>query len=572
MLTVHLLGRPRLERDGAVLRSPRGHKSWALLARVLRSEDPVSRQSLVDELFSEADDPMAALRWTLAELRRRMGLPDALTGNPLSNDLGPDVTVDIDSAARGSFGDVPPEGRFLEGIEVRDSALFDTWLLVERLRVDAEVLSGIREAALRALAREDPHNAIRFARVMVRREPLDEGPHVILIKALAASGDNEAAGAQVEASTALLVRELGAPPTRALRDAARTSVASSVSGVSARTSAETLMAAGLAALSAGAAEAGLESLRGAVAAAESAADATLLSECLLELGAAYVHSVHSHDDQGAVVLGSAAAAALAAGNRSVAARAFAELGHIDLLAGRRVTATQYLERAREAAGDDVGLLATVASFEGTNLHDWGRLEQAEQRFRESIEDSQRSGKARREAWALGLGARTLYELGKFEEAGEWARRSNELSTAERWPAFRPWAEAWGARVDLALGRDPAQIKTILEGSYALSCHLGDACWEGVTAQTLALACQAQGEHEAAIDWLRTARHSCGRVTDSYMWVATEIALTEAELAWDRGDAALARDMAERVVTQAARFTMEGMMARANSLLVHINER
>jgi tetratricopeptide (TPR) repeat protein len=555
-----------LERDGVVLPSPRGHKSWALLARVLRSENPVSRQTLVDELFSEAEDPMGALRWTLAELRRRMGLPGALTGNPLSSDLGTGVTVDIESAARGSFGDLPPEGRFLEGIEVRDSALFDTWLLVERLRVDAEVLSGIREAALRALSREDPQAAVTFARVMVRREPLDEGPHVILIKALAASGDNDAAAAQVEASTAMLVRELGVPPTQALRDAARTSVVSPVAGVSARTSAETLKAAGLAALSAGAAEAGLECLRGAAAAAESAADTTLLSECLLELGAAYVHSVHSHDDQGAVVLGAATAAALEVGNRSVASRALAELGYIDVLAGRRVTATQYLERAREMAGDDVDLLATVASFEGTNLHDWGRLEQAEERFRQSIEDSQRSGKARREAWALGVGARTLYELGRFEEAGEWAHRSNDLSTAERWTAFRPWAEAWGARAHLALGRDPAEVKTILEGSFALSCHLGDACWEGMTAQTLALACQATGEYEAAIDWLRTARRACERVTDSYTWVATEIALTEAEFARDRGDAAMARDMAERVMTQAARLAMDGMLARAGALL------
>jgi DNA-binding SARP family transcriptional activator len=555
-----------LERDGEVLPSPRGHKSWALLARVLRSDDPVSRQTLVDELFSEAEDPLGALRWTLAELRRRMGLPGALTGNPLSNNLGADVAVDIEGAARGSFGGLPPEGRFLEGIDVRDSALFDTWLLVERLRVDAEVLSGIREATLRALSRDDPQTAVTLARVMVRREPLDEGPHVLLIKALAASGDNDAAAAQVEASTALLERELGVTPTRALRDAARASVAAPLAGVSARTSAETLKAAGLAALSAGAADAGLECLRGAAAAASSAGETGLLSECLLEIGTAYVHSVHSHDDQGAVVLGSAAAAALDAGNRSVASRALAELGYIDVLAGRRVTATQHLERAREVAEDDAGLLATVASFEGANLHDWGRLEQAEEKFRESIENSRRSGKARREAWALGVGARTLFSLGKFEEAGQWAHRSNELSAAERWTVFRPWAEAWGARVDLALGRDPAEVKTILEGSFALSCHLSDACWEGITAQTLALACQANGEPEAAIDWLRTARRSCERVTDAYTWVTTEIALTEAEFARDRGDAAMARDMGERVATQAARLEMDGMLARAGTLL------
>ena len=33
MLTVRLLGRPRLERDGVHVPGPRGHKAWALLAR-----------------------------------------------------------------------------------------------------------------------------------------------------------------------------------------------------------------------------------------------------------------------------------------------------------------------------------------------------------------------------------------------------------------------------------------------------------------------------------------------------------------------------------------------------------
>lgn len=46
---------------------------------------------------------MAVLRWTLAELRRRLGLPEALTGNPLSGDLGAGVEIDIDLASLGSF-------------------------------------------------------------------------------------------------------------------------------------------------------------------------------------------------------------------------------------------------------------------------------------------------------------------------------------------------------------------------------------------------------------------------------------------------------------------------------------
>ena len=194
VLTVRMLGKPRLERDGVHVTGPRGHKAWALLARLVRSADPVSRQTLVDELFSQADDPMVALRWNLTELRRRLGTPEALQGDPLTADFGPDVELDVTVAARGRFAGTPPEGRFLERVDVRDSATFDTWLLVERERVDAEVISGIREATLRALSTGDAELAIDLARVMVARDPLAEGPHVLLISALRGLGTDRRCG------------------------------------------------------------------------------------------------------------------------------------------------------------------------------------------------------------------------------------------------------------------------------------------------------------------------------------------------------------------------------------------
>jgi hypothetical protein len=62
MLTIRLLGPPAIERDGLLLRSPRGRKGWALLSYLL---------------FGDADDPLGALRWTLAELRRSLAISGA---------------------------------------------------------------------------------------------------------------------------------------------------------------------------------------------------------------------------------------------------------------------------------------------------------------------------------------------------------------------------------------------------------------------------------------------------------------------------------------------------------------
>jgi hypothetical protein len=82
MLVIRLLGRPEIERDGVVGLPPRGHKAWAVLAYLVLAERPVPRARLAGLVFADADDPLGALRWTLAQLRRALGA-DALCGDPL---------------------------------------------------------------------------------------------------------------------------------------------------------------------------------------------------------------------------------------------------------------------------------------------------------------------------------------------------------------------------------------------------------------------------------------------------------------------------------------------------------
>lgn len=569
MLTVRLLGRPRLEREGVPITGPRGHKSWALLARLVCTPHPVTRQTLVDELFTQADDPMGALRWSLAELRRRLGTPEAFHGNPLTGDMGPGVEVDVTVAAHGRFVGPPPEGRLLEGVEVRDSAAFETWLLVERERVDAKIGSGIHEATLRALANGDAERAIDLAQALVARDALDEGPHVLLVSALAAAGRFEAAAQHAESTAALLLRELGVSPSASLRNAACPPHRPALGSVSPQATSATMRASGLAALSAGVPDAGIERLRTAAAAASEAGDAALLAECLLELGTAMVHASNRHDDEGAVVLGSALASALEAGHDAVASRTLAELAYVDVLAGRRVPAGIHLDWARDIAGNDRGLRATVASIEATDLNDRGQLPQAVAKFEESIEDARAAGKTRREAWSWGVGARTQFWLGDYAGAEQWAHHALELVDSERWAAFRPWVESWAAHSELALGHDPAVVKGSLESTFALARELSDACYLGASAKVMALACDALGDREGAVAWLRTAAAACARETDAYVWVRADVALTTAELALRWGDGVTAAGHAEEVRTVAVRCCMDAMLERAEAVLDEI---
>src|SRR5919112_241089 len=94
-MLVKLLGRPAVLVDGVEVGGARGHKAWGLLAYLVGRGAPVPRDRLVQLLFPDAEDGLAALRWNLAQLRRTLGAPAALAGDPVELALGPDVRFDV---------------------------------------------------------------------------------------------------------------------------------------------------------------------------------------------------------------------------------------------------------------------------------------------------------------------------------------------------------------------------------------------------------------------------------------------------------------------------------------------
>src|SRR5580692_10086081 len=141
---VRLLGSPRIEEDGQSCPAPRGVKSWAVLARVALAERPVGRRELARELFGEADDPLGALRWSLADLRRSFRLPSLLCGDPLSLSPG-ELWVEV------------------RALELRNCPGFDTWLLLARLDCAARCRQELRRRALSLLATGETEAAMAAA-------------------------------------------------------------------------------------------------------------------------------------------------------------------------------------------------------------------------------------------------------------------------------------------------------------------------------------------------------------------------------------------------------------------------
>ena len=123
-LTIRLLGPPAIERDGRPAPPPRGRKAWALLAFLLLADRPPGRRQLAELLFGEAADPLGALRWTLAELRRALGAPGLFAGDPVATTLEPGVEVDLQALADQPADPAPLlglGGELLEGMSVASS-------------------------------------------------------------------------------------------------------------------------------------------------------------------------------------------------------------------------------------------------------------------------------------------------------------------------------------------------------------------------------------------------------------------------------------------------------------------
>jgi hypothetical protein len=153
----------------------------------------------------------------------------------------------------------------------------------------------------------------------------------------------------------------------------------------------------------------------------------------------------------------------------------------------------------------------------------------------ALEHAQRATNRRREVWTLGIGAWGHLQANRLETAKSWLLRCIERCERIRWLAFEPWPHALIAEVDLALGVAKDSKYFDLENAFAMSCQIGDPCWEAASARSMALARASDGKTEDAINWLRDARRRCGRVTDSWAGLMVAIIADQARISRQSDD-------------------------------------
>jgi DNA-binding SARP family transcriptional activator len=522
VLAVHLLGWPRIDRGGAPEYQFRSRKTWALLAYLMLSERPPTRSQLAALLFADAEDPLRALRWGLVEIRRALGGDGSVDGDPVTLRLGADVLVDVAVVTRGSWEDaveLPGLGaELLDGISVRGAATFETWLLSQRRRVTAATEAILHEAALGWLSRADLEAAREFAVRAVALNPFDENHQALLIRLYRLAGDKVRARAQYAACVELFAAELGASPGPAVEAALREAPAQRGNEpVVDAVSVAALVEAGEAAISAGAVQAGVQSLRTAVRLADRAAHTRLRVASRLALAEALIHSVGGFDEEGQAVLHQADRIAGTDADSAAVARARAELGYVDYLRARYDRAELWLADALRRASGSASISAKAATYLGVVESDRANYPRAQRLLQTAMRQSRIADEPRRESYALaGLGRISLLR-GDLDRSRHQLTASIDIAQRHHWLAFLPWPQSLLGEVQLLRG-DPAAAAEATGQAFARACQIGDPCWEGISARGLGLLAEHDGEPDRAFDLLADARSRCTRPADPYVWL------------------------------------------------------
>jgi len=201
-IQLRMLGPLTISRRGKPVRLPASRKVRALAAYLALSSRPLRRTHLCELLWDEPSDPRGELRWCLSKLRGVFDSPGRRrvesSGDTVRLDLGDcDVdALDVARATQSGVGSLGPErlgalaalftGDLLDGLEMAEHPLFNTWLTGQRRRFHA-----CQTAILEQLVRSLPHESeamFGFLQQWIERAPLDQRAHEFLLRTLAQRG------------------------------------------------------------------------------------------------------------------------------------------------------------------------------------------------------------------------------------------------------------------------------------------------------------------------------------------------------------------------------------------------
>ncbi len=226
-LQLRLLGELQVVANGRPLPLPQSKKTRALLGYLALTPRAHRRERLCSFLWDVADDPRAALRWSLSKLREVVDSGDEVRLIADREHVSLDLqSVYVDALEVGRLLGTAPEqapvanleaaralfhGELLEGLELPDFPAYDAWCLAERTTY-RELHRRVLHALL-ARSGGHPDKALPLARELAQLDPSDEAARAHVLELLHATGRIREAEEQSRANRRLVAEPL--PPSAA---------------------------------------------------------------------------------------------------------------------------------------------------------------------------------------------------------------------------------------------------------------------------------------------------------------------------------------------------------------------
>jgi len=222
-----LLGPPSVTlTDGGTIVPQPGAKVLALLTYLVLEEGVHSREELAGLLWGESPEPeaRASLRQALKQLRD--GLGEVVRGDrnvvevvqPILCEVRDFRKLILQEPQRALTTDIP---RFLVGFSVRHAPQFDEWVSATRRELLQQYENALGTLAREAMGQWHWRETVELAERWLKCNPLSDEAARMAVEARYLSGDRGAAIARFSEYRAVLAREAGCEPSRALLNLAR---------------------------------------------------------------------------------------------------------------------------------------------------------------------------------------------------------------------------------------------------------------------------------------------------------------------------------------------------------------
>ena len=525
-LELRLLGQPSITRDGVPVPLS-GRKPWGLLAYLLLEPRP-TRREVASRLIPEANDPLAALRWLLHQVRRAIE-PEGRIGEhsgALSLRLSEAVTVDLlDLLAVPDDVDVIERlvrGELLEGMDFDDAPAFEMWLSLQRTRAHDVIAEALWWIGSR-IGTADPNRALRITERALMFDPFCETTNELLLDLLVQSGNAPVARQRFAVIDRRFREELGVPPADTVRrplDRPRTSTS-----VPSNVSARALLESAAARLTAGELDRAVETSRRAADVALALGDPKLELSALLLLATTLIHSHFGRDQEAKGLLSRALQLAGDLDDLASLADVEREMGFVFAMEGSGALAEPVLTRSVDhAVAADVGIRAAKAeTYLGMCLSDRCDYERAVAVLNSAIARLSAAGELGWQGYAEGMLARAVERSGDPARGASIAEIGIEHVRRGGSSGVLPWPMLVLANCALDMGDRDTAANRFAE-ALTLATEIGDPCYQALGLRGLGLL-SAPNDRDAALQLLVRAVSYCRRYRDVYPW-ARALILTD----------------------------------------------